>query len=294
MVSGAQGLDARPDRYSQIRMILVLRSVCSDRRPMKLPLFQIDAFTSKLFAGNPAAVVILDGWLEDRLLAAIAAENNLSETAFVVPHRKLVPLRWFTPQIEVDLCGHATLAAAHVLLNNYFPSLDTVKFSTASGELLVTRDGNLLRMDFPARPPRPIAVTDALTAALGAQPQRVLASRDLLAIFDSEDEVRALQPDFERVAALDTFAIIASAPGKQVDFVSRFFAPRAGILEDPVTGSAHCTLVPYWSAKLGKTSLTARQVSPRGGELLCEMAGERVLISGGTVEYLRGEINVPN
>jgi predicted PhzF superfamily epimerase YddE/YHI9 len=257
---------------------------------MKLPLFQIDAFTSKLFTGNPAAVVILDEWLEDRTLAAIAAENNLSETAFVIPRGESVPLRWFTPAIEVDLCGHATLASAYVLLNHYFQNLDTVKFATRSGDLSVARSGDLLRMDFPARPPGPIEVTDALTAALGARPRRALAARDLLAVFDSEDEVRALQPDFERVAALDTFAIIASAQGKEVDLVSRFFAPRAGIPEDPVTGSAHCTLTPYWSAELSKTSLTARQLSRRGGELLCEMAGDRVLISGGAVEYMRGEI----
>lgn len=259
---------------------------------MKLPLFQIDAFTSKLFAGNPAAVVILDEWLEDPVLAAIAAENNLSETAFVIPRGESVPLRWFTPTTEVNLCGHATLAAAYVLFSDYFPSLDTLKFTTLSGELSVARRGELLRMDFPARPPKPIAVTDALTAALGARPRRALAARDFLAVFDSEAEVKALQPNFERVAALDTFAIIASAPGEEVDFVSRFFAPRAGIPEDPVTGSAHCTLTPYWSAELGKTSLTAKQVSRRGGELLCEMAGERVLISGGAVEYLRGEIHV--
>jgi predicted PhzF superfamily epimerase YddE/YHI9 len=203
---------------------------------MKLPLFQIDAFTSKLFTGNPAAVVILDEFLEDRTLAAIAAENNLSETAFVIPRGKSVPLRWFTPAIEVDLCGHATLASAYVLFNHYFQNLDSVKFATRSGELSVARNGDLLRMDFPARPPRPIEVTDALTAALGARPRRALVARDLLAIFDYEDEVRALQPDFDRVAALDTFAIIASASGNEVDFVSRFFAPRAGIREDPGHG----------------------------------------------------------
>jgi len=262
------------------------------RKAMKLPIFQIDAFTRELFAGNPAAVVILDRWLEDRVLAAVAAENNLSETAFVIPHPGAVPLRWFTPTVEVDLCGHATLAAAHVLLNHYFPSLDAVKFTTRSGELSVARQGDLLRMDFPAMPPKPIEVTDALASALGARPREALAARDVLAVFDCEEDVRSLRPDFHAIAALDAFAIIVSAPGKEVDFVSRFFAPRAGVPEDPVTGSAHCTLAPYWAAKLGKTSLIARQVSHRGGELRCEMAGDRVLISGSTVEYLRGEINV--
>ncbi len=259
---------------------------------MKLPLFQIDAFTSRLFAGNPAAVVVLDQWLEDRVLAAVAAENNLSETAFVIPRPDAAPLRWFTPAVEVDLCGHATLAAAHVLLNHYFPSLDMVKFSTRSGALSVARDGDALCMDFPALPPKPIEVTDALAAALGARPREALAARDVLAIFDSENDIRSLRPDLQRIVALDAFAIIVSAPGEEVDFVSRFFAPRAGVPEDPVTGSAHCTLAPYWSARLGKPRLIARQVSTRGGELRCEMAGDRVLISGGTVEYLRGEINV--
>lgn len=245
---------------------------------MKLPLFQIDAFTSRLFAGNPAAVVILDHWLEDRVLAAIAAENNLSETAFVIPRADPVPLRWFTPTVEVDLCGHATLAAAHVLLNHYFPSHEAVKFTTRSGELSVARHRDLLRMDFPAMPPKPIAVTDALAEALGARPREVLAARDVLAVFDSENDIRSLRPDFHAIAALDAFAIIVSAPGDAVDFVSRFFAPRAGVPEDPVTGSAHCTLAPYWSAKLGKPRLLAGQVSTRGGELHCEMAGDRVLI----------------
>jgi PhzF family phenazine biosynthesis protein len=259
---------------------------------MKLPIFQIDAFTSRLFAGNPAAVVILEQWLEDRVLAAIAAENNLSETAFVIPRNDPVPLRWFTPTVEVDLCGHATLAAGHVLLNDYFPSHHRVKFTTRSGELSVARQGDLLRLDFPAMPPKPIAITDALVSALGARPREALAASYLLAIFDSEQDIKSLRPDLQRIAALEVFAVIVSAPGDEVDFVSRFFAPRAGVPEDPVTGSAHCTLAPYWSAKLGKPRLLARQVSARGGELHCEMAGARVLISGSTVEYLRGEINV--
>jgi predicted PhzF superfamily epimerase YddE/YHI9 len=257
---------------------------------MKLPLYQLDAFTTRLFGGNPAAVVLLDAWLPDGVLAAIAAENNLAETAFVIARADVSPLRWFTPAVEVDLCGHATLAAADVLFRYRFPSLNRIAFSTKSGELVVAREGALLKMDFPARPGKPVAVTEALTAALGARPREAYLARDLLAIFDSESEVRALRPDFARVAALDAFAVIASAPGDTVDFVSRFFAPGAGIPEDPVTGSSHCTLTPYWVARLGKSELTAKQLSARGGDLLCELRGERVVIAGQVVEYLRGEI----
>jgi predicted PhzF superfamily epimerase YddE/YHI9 len=258
---------------------------------MKLPLYQLDAFTQRLFGGNPAAVVVLDAWLPDGVLAAIAAENNLAETAFVIPRADVAPLRWFTPAVEVDLCGHATLAAADVLFRYRFPQLDRLVFSTKSGELAVTRDGALLKMDFPARPGKPVAVTDALAAALGARPREAYLARDLLAIFDAESEVRSLRPDFARIAALDAFAVIVSAPGDAVDFVSRFFAPGAGVAEDPVTGSSHCTLAPYWAARLAKNKLTARQLSPRGGDLLREQRGERVVIAGHVVEYLRGEID---
>jgi PhzF family phenazine biosynthesis protein len=259
---------------------------------MKLPLYQLDAFTNRLFGGNPAAVVLLDAWLPDKLLAAIAAENNLAETAFVIPRPDISPLRWFTPTVEIDLCGHATLAAADILFRYRFPSLNRLTFSTRSGALAVTRDGTLLRMDFPARPGKPIDVAAALVAALGAQPREAHLARDLLAIFDSESEVRSLSPDFPRIASLDAFAVIVSAPGDSVDFVSRFFAPAAGIPEDPVTGSSHCTLVPYWAARLGKNTLTAKQLSPRGGDLLCELRGDRVLIAGQVVEYLRGDIEI--
>jgi len=257
---------------------------------MKLPLYQVDAFTQRLFGGNPAAVVLLDAWLPDGVLAAIAAENNLAETAFVIPRADVSPLRWFTPAVEVDLCGHATLAAADVVFRYRFPSLNRLTFSTRSGELAVTREGALLKMDFPARPGKPVAVTDVLAAALGARPREAYMARDLLAIFDSESEVRSLRPDFARVAVLDAFAVIVSAPGDTVDFVSRFFAPGAGIPEDPVTGSSHCTLTPYWAARLGKNKLTAKQLSARGGDLLCELRGDRVVIAGHVVEYLRGEI----
>jgi PhzF family phenazine biosynthesis protein len=260
---------------------------------MRLPLFQIDAFTSRLFAGNPAAVVLLEDWLTDAVLLGIAAENNLSETAFVIPREDISSLRWFTPAIEVDLCGHATLAAADVLLRHRFPDAQGVRFATRSGELVVERAGEALRMDFPARPGTAVAVTSAMSDALGIAPIEAWLARDLMLVFADEDEIRSLQPDMARVAALDAFAVIATAPGYEVDFVSRFFAPRAGITEDPVTGSAHCTLVPYWAQRLGRTTLQARQISARGGELSCELRGERVLMAGHCVEYLRGEIELP-
>ena len=259
---------------------------------MKLPLYQVDAFTGRLFGGNPAAVVPLEEWLPDTILAAIAAENNLSETAFVLPRQDPAPLRWFTPAVEVDLCGHATLATAHVLFQHLLPGRDRVAFSTRSGTLTVTRQGELLSMDFPARPASAVQISADLVAALGARPSEAYRARDLMAVFDSESAVRDLQPDFERVSALDTFALIVTAPGTEVDFVSRFFAPAKGIPEDPVTGSAHCTLMPYWAERLGKTRLSARQLSRRGGELYCTLRGDRVDIAGRAVEYLRGEITL--
>lgn len=260
---------------------------------MKLPIYQIDAFTSRLFGGNPAAVVILDQWLPDEVLQSIAAENNLAETAFVIPRESKAQLRWFTPTLEMDLCGHATLAAGHVLFAYQYPSLRSVSFSTRSGVLAVTRDGDLLSLDFPSRPGGSIPVSDALVSALGARPREAYLARDILAVFDTEAEILALRPNFNLIAALDAFAVIVTAPGSEVDFVSRFFAPRAGVSEDPVTGSAHCTLVPYWATRLGKHMLTAKQLSSRVGELACEFRGDRVAIAGRTVEYLRGEIEVP-
>jgi predicted PhzF superfamily epimerase YddE/YHI9 len=259
---------------------------------MKLPIYQIDAFTRRMFGGNPAAVVLLDDWLPDETLQAIAAENNLAETAFVIPRSEVSPLRWFTPGVEVDLCGHATLATAYVLFRHRFPSLDRITFSTRSGELIVARDGDRFNMDFPSRPGRAVELTDRIVSALGMRPREALLARDLLVIFEHEEQVRAFRPDFERIASLDAFALIISAPGNSVDFVSRFFAPRAGVPEDPVTGSAHCTLVPYWAARLGKRKLIAKQLSARGGDLSCELRGDRVLICGNAVEYLRGEIDV--
>ncbi len=265
---------------------------------MKLPMFQVDAFTSRLFGGNPAAVVLLEAWLADAVLQAIAAENNLAETAFVVAPDSAddpIPLRWFTPAVEVDLCGHATLAAGHVLFRHRDPLVDVLRFETASGELTVTRRAGLLELDLPARPGEPIPAPADLVAALGAVPKEVRAARDLLVVFDEAATVRDLAPDFAALAAIDTFGVIVTAPGGEpgVDFVSRFFAPRAGIPEDPVTGSAHCTLVPYWADRLGRAQLAARQLSPRGGELTCELRGDRVGVAGRAVEYLSGTIDVP-
>ncbi|MBK8182105.1 MAG: PhzF family phenazine biosynthesis protein [Candidatus Competibacteraceae bacterium] len=260
---------------------------------MKLPLYQIDAFTSQVFSGNPAAVVVMDHWLEDAVLQAIAAENNLSETAFVIPSRERCQLRWFTPTVEVDLCGHATLAAAYILFKEYFPDCGQLDLESQSGMLLVTRRERLLYLDFPSRPGFRLAVDAQLVEALGATPVAALRSRDLLVVFESEAEVRNFRPNYRAIEALDAFALIVTAPGTEVDFVSRFFAPRAGVPEDPVTGSAHCTLIPYWASRLGKSTMAARQLSKRGGELYCELHGDRVLIGGAAIEYLRGEINVP-
>jgi len=261
---------------------------------MKLPLYQVDAFTSRLFGGNPAAVVLLDEWLPVETMAAVAAENNLAETAYVIPRTDVSPLRWFTPTLEIDLCGHATLATADVLFRHVFPSLDRLTFSTQqSGNLIVTRNGEMLTLDFPAKPGQRVDVTEAMTRALGVRACEAYRARDLMVVVGSAAEVRALEPDMRLLAALDDFAVMVTAPGDgDVDFVSRFFAPKAGIDEDPVTGSAHCTMTPYWATRLGKTTLTAKQLSPRGGELVCELRGDRVLMSGRAVEYLRGEIVV--
>ena len=257
---------------------------------MRITLFQIDAFTSRLFAGNPAAVCPLEDWLEDGVMQAIAAENNLSETAFFVRRGPRYDLRWFTPTVEVDLCGPASLASAFVILNYLDHSLDAAVFDTRSGELIVRRDGDLLSMDFPARPAAACPIPAHLIEALGRHPVATFASRDLMAVFETEDDVQTLKPNMDQLAQVDTFAVIVTAPGREVDFVSRFFAPRGGVAEDPVTGSAHCTLVPYWSKRLGKTSLHARQVSARGGELWCEDRGGRVTIKGRAGRFMEGQI----
>jgi len=261
---------------------------------MKLRLYQVDAFASRVFAGNPAAVVPLERWLDDRTLQAIANENNLSETAFLVGGNGDYHIRWMTPEDEVDLCGHATLASAWVVFNEIEKGRTEVRFRSQSGPLRVSADGDRLALDFPSRPPAAAdAALEALARALGSRPRAALASRDYMAVFETEDEVRALTPDMAAVAALDRMAVIETAPGRDCDFVSRFFVPSLGIPEDPVTGSAHCTLVPYWAERLGKARLFARQVSARGGELWCEDRGERVSIAGRCTKYLEGTIDLP-
>jgi PhzF family phenazine biosynthesis protein len=261
---------------------------------VRIRLFQVDAFTRRVFAGNPAAVCPLDRWLPDATLQAIAAENNLSETAYFVGAEGEYEIRWFTPASEVDLCGHATLASAHVILRHLAPALAEVRFASRSGPLRVRRTGDRLCLDFPARPPQPCAAPAGMAEALGRSPRELWAARDYMAVFETEDEVRGLAPDLARLAALDRFAVIVTAPGGEVDFVSRFFAPAQGVPEDPVTGSAHCTLVPYWARRLGRTQLSARQVSARGGELLCELRGDRVEMAGHAADYLEGTIELPD
>ena len=258
---------------------------------MTIPVYQVDAFTMGPFSGNPAAVCPLDAWLDDDAMQNIAAENNLSETAFIVAGEESYGLRWFTPAIEVDLCGHATLAAAYVVLNHLQPELDSVSFDTVSGQLSVSREGDRLSMDFPAGMPKPATVSEALSDALGEAPSEVHASRDILAVYEDEATVRRLSPDQARLLALDEgLGVIVTARGDEADFVSRFFVPKAGIAEDPVTGSAHCTLVPFWAERLGRSHLVAHQVSPRGGELHCEHRGDRVIMSGQCTLFLTGSI----
>jgi predicted PhzF superfamily epimerase YddE/YHI9 len=259
---------------------------------MQIKQYQVDAFASRPFEGNPAAVCVLERWLADDVLQAIAEENNLSETAFFVPCDTGFELRWFTPTTEVDLCGHATLATAHVIFDQLGYSQPAIHFHTRSGELKVQKHANMLQMDFPALLPLPCEIPDALVQGLGDRPAQLLRSDDYLAVFDSEQHIRALQPDFARLGQLDLRGVIVTAPGKDVDFVSRFFAPGLGVPEDPVTGSAHCTLAPYWAGRLGKTTLQARQLSPRGGNLACELHGERVLISGSAVTFMHGVIEI--
>lgn len=259
---------------------------------MRIPIYQVDAFSGEVFRGNPAAVCPLEDWLPDPVLQAIGAENNLSETAFIRRGAQGWDLRWFTPVVEVDLCGHATLASGYVVFEFLDPGRETVTFHSRSGPLGVSRAGDLLTLDFPVMPAEPRQGPDRLAQALGAQPVETLKARDMMAVFQSEEEVRALQPDMEALQSLACRGVIATAPGQECDFVSRFFAPGAGIPEDPVTGSAHCTLAPYWAARLGRSRLHAFQVSARGGELWCELAGDRVRISGRAVRYLEGAIFV--
>jgi len=259
---------------------------------MKIPCFKVDAFTGEIFHGNPAAVCPLEKWLPDATLQNIAAENNLSETAFFVAHGNEYELRWFTPTVEVDLCGHATLAAAFVLFTEHKFSGGEIRFHSRSGILTVTRGGEVLTLDFPSRPPEMCVAPEALIRGLGRTTAQVFKARDFMAVFKSVDDVKNLQPNFAALKTLDCLGITATAKGDDCDFVSRFFAPAAGIDEDPVTGSAHCTLIPFWAGQLKKNKMFARQISRRGGELYCELAGDRVRIGGKAVLFLRGEISI--
>ncbi len=259
---------------------------------MEVRFYQIDAFTDRVFGGNPAGVCFLDEWVADAILKNVAAENNLPETAFLVGTGNHYELRWFTPEVEIDLCGHGTLASAFAVFQFIQPDLERVDFRTKGGPLSVKRARDLLIMDFPARRPEPCPPPDGLDQILGAPHSQTLRSRDLVVVYETEEQIRGLSPDLGRLARLDFFGVIVTAPGRSCDFVSRFFAPGAGIPEDPVTGSAHCSLIPYWSERLGKKELRALQLSKRGGELSCVDQGERVAIGGKAATYLTGTIRI--
>jgi PhzF family phenazine biosynthesis protein len=256
----------------------------------RLNMYQIDAFSSQVFSGNPAAVCPLETWIEDSLMQAIAQENNLSETAFFVPEGNGYHIRWFTPAAEVDLCGHATLATAFVLFEYFDVPGNQIRFNSRSGELKVEKENDLLAMDFPSQPPSPCKPPDALRAGLQGMPSDILSSEDYFVVFANEDEIKAMKPDMAELEKLDLRGVVITAKGKNVDFVSRFFAPKFGIQEDPVTGSSHCALIPYWADKLSKKDLHALQVSKRGGEIFCKDHGDRVVIAGRAVKYMEGTI----
>ena len=257
---------------------------------MKIKQYQVDAFSSRVFEGNPAAVCPLDFWLDDSVLQSIAAENNLSETAFFVSSPKRFKLRWFTPVSEVNLCGHATLATAHVIFEILGYTKPVITFETRSGELFVEKKVKLLEMNFPASPPTSCEILETLAEGLGERPIEVLVADDYMAVFDSEATIRTISPNQTLLGQLGLRGVIITAPGSDVDFVSRFFAPKFGIPEDPVTGSAHCSLAPYWASKLGKNILTARQLSKRGGHLTCELKADRVYLTGSAVTFMEAEI----
>lgn len=262
---------------------------------MRLQIFQVDAFTAKPFGGNPAAVVPLDAWLPDETMLAIAAENNLAETAFFVKNEDRYEIRWFTPKVEVNLCGHATLASSHVIFNELKLESEKINFySGRSGELRVTKDGDKLVLDFPAYAVNEIEPIAELALALGIVPLKTWETQGnmVMALVEYENEVRKLSPDMHRIAKLPYDEVIITAKGETCDFASRMFAPRIGIPEDPVTGAIHCSLIPYWAGELGKGKLFAKQLSARCGELYCELAGDRVKIGGNAVLYLKGEIYV--
>ncbi len=259
---------------------------------MQIPYYHIDAFTDKPFAGNPAGVCFLEQWLDTSTMQKIAAEHCLSETAFLVGHGSHYELRWFTPAVEVDLCGHGTLASAFTVFLERRPDTDTLTFTTQSGLLTVRHQEDKLEMDLPARPGQSCAIPEGLETAMGISPIETYLARDLMAVVETEQQVRNLQPDFNLIRQLPGFALIVTAPGEQCDFVSRFFAPQEGIDEDPVTGSAHCTLAPYWSTRLKQNLLNARQISARGGELTCTVQPQTITIAGKAVLYMAGTITI--
>lgn len=259
---------------------------------MKLPIFQVDAFTGKVFGGNPAAVCPLEQWLSDDVMQRIAIENSVAETAFFIQVDQGFEIRWFTPEIEMDLCGHATLATAHVIARHLNFSLPFIQFQSKSGELTVAVEEELLTLNLPSRKPEPSEASQVILDAIQHKPVEILKSRDYVLVFEDEEMIRHLEPN-QRILDqinLDPGGVVVTAKGEEVDFVSRFFTPQASIFEDSVTGSAHCSLIPYWSEKLGKDSMVALQLSSRGGKLFCKNVGERVLISGEAVTYLEGHI----
>ena len=257
---------------------------------MKLQIYQIDAFAEKPFQGNPAAICPLDRWLPDEILQAIAEENNLAETAFFIARDGAYDLRWFTPTTEVDLCGHATLAAAHVVFDSQKENRNEIIFHTRSGRLRVSRNGDLLQLDFPTQEITPCYPPSPLVRGLGVTPVHCYKAMDYMAVFDDEKAIASISPDLTILSELDLRGVIITAPGASSDFVSRFFAPNFGINEDPVTGSAHCALTPYWADRLGKVDMKAIQLSKRTGYLRCSLANDRVLISGKAISFLKGEI----
>ncbi len=257
-------------------------------------MLQIDTFTDVVLGGNPAAVCPLDAWLDDPIMQAIAAENNLSETAFFVPEGEGYDLRWFTPNVEVDLCGHATLAAAFVVFEDLRPDAERVDFATKSGRLTVVREGADLVMDFPAQPATPVLPPELLLSALSISPIEVLAGADYVAVFETAANVAQLRPDLGMLMQLDRRGVVATAPGDDTDYVLRFFAPKNAVPEDPVSGNVQTALVPYWSRKLGKSRMTVRQLSARGGAMVCENHGERISIAGRAVRYMDARISVDN
>ncbi|WP_435263309.1 PhzF family phenazine biosynthesis protein [Tenacibaculum sp. nBUS_03] len=264
---------------------------------MRINIYQIDAFTDQLFGGNPAAVCPLVNWLDDEILQNIAIENNLAETAFFVQSSEnRFHLRWFTPEFEMDLCGHATLASAFVIIEELGNKYNEVLFDTQSGLLTVKKVGDYYELDFPSRPPKKSSLPKIISDGLNIQPKEIWKARDYLLVYDTEDDIESIKPNIAILNQIniDPGGIIVTAKGKSenVDFVSRFFTPQATVFEDPVTGSAHCTLVPFWADRINKTELRALQISKRGGELLCQLNKDRVLIKGKAVKYLEGTIEL--